>query len=59
MCGCVADEDIRLGFFEDLAYFFKTNGGVKDDGDDAEFEQGKGEGEELNAGRSHYSGGHV
>ena len=55
----VADEDIGLGFFENLADFFQPNGGVEDDGNDAEFEQGKCEREELNAGRSHYSGGHV
>ena len=55
----VADEDIRLRFLEDLADFFQANGGVEDDGDDSKFEQGEGEREELDAGRSHYSGGHV
>ena len=59
MRGGVANENIRLGFFEDLADFFQPNGGVEDDGDDAKFEQGEGEREELDAGRSHYSGGHV
>ena len=53
----VADENIRLGFVEYLADFFQSDGRVEDDGDDAEFKQGQGEGKKFDAGRSHYSGG--
>lgn len=53
----VADEDVGLGFFEYLADFFQSNGWVKNNGDDAELEQGESKGEELDAGRSHHSCG--
>ena len=35
-----ADEDIGLRFFEDFADFFQTHSRVKNDGDNAEFQQG-------------------
>ncbi len=55
----VADENIGLGFFEDLADFFQADGRIEDDGDDAEFEQGNGEREKVYTRGSHHSGGHA
>ncbi len=55
----VADENIGLGFFEDLADFFQADGRIEDDGDDAEFEQGNSEREKVYTRGSHHSGGHA
>ena len=55
----IAEVNVGFCFFHAFADFFQTDGGVEDDGDDPEFEQSAGKGEELNAWRSQHSGGHV
>ena len=59
MCQCVANENFGFRFIDTGAKFFQADGRVHDDRDDAQLEQCQGEGEELDARRSHHSGAHA